>query len=104
MVKFEDKERAEGWGVIGNWEKYFNDPALDRLAEITIDLATETWTAMDRQKITEWILESKGYLQPNEVDDFQPTQEQEALLTEQRNQFISQIFQGLLRNTTESAE
>jgi hypothetical protein len=54
------ENRPEGWGIVGNWQQYFDDPALDRLAEITMDLAATTWTLLDRQKVTEWILEEKA--------------------------------------------
>ena len=92
------ENRPEGWGIVGNWQQYFDDPALDKLAEITMDLAATTWTLIDRQKITEWILEEKGYLENAEIDTFQPSEDQEKELTEARNQFISDILNGLTRS------
>ena len=93
-----EQDRPEGWGVIGDWRQYFNDPAMDRLAEMVMDLAAATWTSIDRQRVLEWILESKGQLSPGEIDDYQPTEEQEKLLTTERNAFVAQILEGLARH------
>ena len=91
------QERPEGWGVIGDWRQYFDDPAMDYMAKMVVDLAAATWTAIDRQRVTEWILESRGQLQPGEIDSYEPTEEQEKQLTEERNAFVAGILKGFTK-------
>ncbi len=89
--------RPEGWGVIGDWQTYFNDPAVDRLAEMVLDLAAATWTVMDRQRILEWQLQRSGQLQPGQLDDYRPTEEEERELSAERNAFMSRLLGSLTR-------
>jgi len=92
-----DPERPDGWGVIGDWQSYFNDPAVDRLVEMVTDLAATTWTLMDRQRILEWELQRRGHLDSGRIDTYQPTEEEERQLTEQRNAFMSRLLSSLTR-------
>ena len=92
-----DADRPEGWGVIGDWRTYFNDPAIDRLAEMVTELAAATWTLMDRQRILEWELERRTGLSPGVVDSYRPTEEEERQLSAERNAFMSRLLGGLTR-------
>lgn len=91
------QDRPDGWGVIGDWRQYFSDPAMGYMAKMVVDLAAETWTVVDRQRVTEWILESRGQFQPGEIDAFVPTDEQQAQLSEERNAFVARILEGFAK-------
>jgi hypothetical protein len=93
------QERPDGWGVIGDWRQYFSDPAMDYMAKMVVDLAAATWTTIDRQRVTEWILESRGQLRPGEVDSYTPSEEQEKQLSEERNAFVAGILEGFTKAT-----
>ena len=61
------------------------------MAKLVVDLAAETWTVVDRQRVMEWVLASRGQLQPGEIDGLVPTDEQEARLSDERNAFVARI-------------
>ena len=52
---------------------------------------------MDRQRILEWELQRRGHLDPGRIDTYQPTEEEERQLTEQRNAFMSRLLSSLTR-------
>ena len=92
--------RQKGWGIPGFWRQYFKDPELQSLASIVVELAAATWISMDRQQIMEWLLEARGALLADEIDRYQPTEEQKKILSEKRDAFMAQVFneQSLLKS------
>ena len=92
-----DRDQVEGWGVRGDWRQYFSDPAQQTLADMVVDLMAATWTLIDRQRVLEFILESRALIRPGEIDAFQPTVDQERQLTSERDSLIAQVLDGITR-------
>ncbi len=61
------------------------------MAKLVVDIAAETWNVVDRQRVMEWVLASRGQLQPGDLAGFVPTDEQEARLSDERNAFVAQV-------------
>lgn len=55
---------------------FLNDPAVERVLNITMAVATELAVARERIDTLERILESKGIISRKEIEDFVPTDAQ----------------------------
>jgi hypothetical protein len=55
---------------------FFDDPAVERVLNIAMAVATEVAVVRERMDTIERLLESKGLLTQQEIEDFIPTDEQ----------------------------
>jgi hypothetical protein len=55
---------------------FFNDPAVERVLNITMAVATELAVTRERLDTVERLLESKGLLNRADIETFAPTPEQ----------------------------
>jgi hypothetical protein len=55
---------------------FFNDPAVERVLNISMAIATEVAVVRERLDTLERLLEAKGVLQQKEIEAFVPTDEQ----------------------------
>ncbi len=55
---------------------FFNDPAVERVLNIAMAVATEVAVVRERMDTIERLLEQKGILQQSEIEAFVPTDEQ----------------------------
>ncbi len=55
---------------------FFNDPAVERVLNIAMAVATEVAVVRERMDSIERLLEQKGILQQSEIEAFVPTDEQ----------------------------
>jgi hypothetical protein len=76
---------------------YFKDPAIDKVMSIVIELAAEVHVLKDRNRILEKLLQQKGQLSPDEIDNWQPSPEEIADNNRERDEFLAR----LLRDVTE---
>lgn len=74
---------------------FFNDPALDRAMGVIMDLAAELYVTRDRLRCLERVLELKGLLEPGRLDSYQPTEEERAAITADRDAFVAHLMQHM---------
>jgi hypothetical protein len=75
--------------------QYFDDPAIDKLAAIVVELAAQVWVLKDRERILEMQLEKKGQISRADIDYYQPTDEEQDEIRKERDQFISRLFKDI---------
>jgi hypothetical protein len=72
---------------------FFNDPAVERVLNIAMAVATEVAVVRERLDTIERLLESKGVLQQKEIEAFVPTDEQ----AEERQMWHARYAARILR-------
>ncbi len=77
-------------------QRFFDDPATDRLMGVVFSLATELQVLRDRVAVLELQLEKTAGLQRTALDGFVPTQEQQAALTRDREAYVAHVLAPLL--------
>lgn len=75
--------------------QYFDDPNLDRVMAVVITMANELWVTKDRLMILERLLAKRGSVTPEEVDHYQPTDEEKHALEVARKAYIARVLSGL---------
>jgi hypothetical protein len=79
---------------------FFNDPAVERVLNITMAIATELAVARERVDTLERLLENKGVLTRAEIEAFDPNSEQ----AEQRQRWHAEYIARILRIVQQEME
>lgn len=93
-----DEQTPEG-GVpsAGDHPHYFNDPILDCLTNMVLELAAEVWVNRERMLVFEQLLGEQDLISVDAVEDFTPSEEQQGSLREERDRFIAGIMREIRR-------
>ncbi len=75
--------------------QYFNDPAIDKLAAVVVELAAQVWVMKDRARIIEGMLERGERVTAEAIDHFEPSDEEQQSLRKERDDFISRLFREI---------
>jgi hypothetical protein len=70
----------------------FNDPAIDTLLSLVLSLGSEVYVLRDRMRLIEKLLESKGAISRSDIEEYQPTPEEEEAIRKEADAFISRLF------------
>lgn len=81
---------------------FFSDPAIDKVLNMTITLASEVWALRERLSALEGVQVRQGSLSTTDVDDYEFTPEQEERIGAQRREFIENLFR-VLQETVDAA-
>lgn len=83
---------------------FFSDPAIDKVLNMTITLASEVWALRERLTAMEAVQVRQGALSPDEIDEYEFTPEQEERLGAERREFIANLFRVLQEQVEAAAE
>jgi hypothetical protein len=78
--------------IRGGRPYFFADPAIDKVLNMVLTLASEVWTLRERVIAMEAIGATRGAFQPGEVDAFEFPPDLEAKLAADRKEFIEALF------------
>ncbi len=81
----------------GDNPHYFNDPILDCLTNMLLELAAEVWVSRERSQIVEHLLEQQNLLTRDAVEKFVPSEEQQQRLREERDRFVGNLMGEIKR-------
>ncbi len=79
----------------GKLPQYFQDPITDRLLSIAITLTEELSVMRDRLDTVERLIEKNNLFEQEEIDQFEITEELNAIRSERREAYISRVFRSL---------
>lgn len=88
--------------IRGGRPYFFADPAIDKVLNMVVVLASEVWTLRERLMAMEAIQVSRGGLKAGEVDRFEFKPEDEANLAAQRKEYIDSLFRVLAEQVDEA--
>ena len=79
---------------------WLGDEMLDRMMNVIMGLAEELYVTRDRLKVMERVLESRGALGRDELNNWKPDQNQQDEILSDRNAFIKAILGRALDKPT----
>ena len=87
--------------VKGDWDKavYLDNPHTDNLMSAVLNLGAEFWAMRRRQMVVEKLLDQKGTISRAAIEAYNPTEEERAAWTAERDDFIERTFSVLTRVT-----
>lgn len=88
--------------IRGGRPYFFADPAIDKVLNMVVVLASEVWTLRERLMAMEAIQVTRGGLKAGEIDRFEFKPEDEANLAAQRKEYIDSLFRVLAEQVDEA--
>jgi len=76
---------------------FLQDPLVDALMQVVIELGAETWVTRRRMLVLEKVLAERGLLAPDMVETFTPSAEDEALWRQERDRMLKSVYAALAR-------
>lgn len=96
--KFPDEQTPEGGTELAGADPiYLQDPVLDSTVRMVVELAAQVWVERERRISLETLLESRGIVTREAIENFVPDAAQAAALKAERSRFIEDIFKELRR-------
>ena len=77
---------------------FLSNAALDNVTSAVIALGGEFWALQKRMNVVEVLLEDKGSVTKDMIENYRPSDAQNAAWEEQRDRFIKRVY-GFLQNT-----
>lgn len=81
--------------IKGRNPHFFDDPNIDRLLTMVMELASEVSVLRDRLDTHERLANEKGVYSENDIEDFKPTDDVVAARSEWRGKFLDRLLRGL---------
>jgi hypothetical protein len=81
---------------------FFDNPAIDNLIAVTLELGAELWVQRERMRIVEKLLAEKGVVTPELIEQYQPGAEELARSRAERDAFVNRIFGAFARQTVKA--
>ncbi|MFZ9873316.1 MAG: hypothetical protein ACO329_08325 [Steroidobacteraceae bacterium] len=88
--------------IRGGRPYFFADPAIDKVLNMVVVLASEVWTLRERLMAMEAIQVTRGGLKAGEIDRFEFKPDDEANLAAQRKEYIDSLFRVLAEQVDEA--
>ena len=93
-----DEQTPEGGTPIAGANPiYLQDPVLDATVRMVVELAAQVWVERERRITLETLLESRGLVMREAIEQFKPDAAQAAALKAERARFIEDVFKELRR-------
>lgn len=89
--------------IRGGRSYFFSDPAIDKVLNMVVTLASEVWTLRERLAAMEALQVDRGVLGAGAVDEHEFSADDEARLGVQRKEFIDGLFR-ILQEEVAAAE
>ena len=81
---------------------FFDNPAIDNLITVTMELGAELWVQRERMRIIERILAEKGVVTAELIEQYTPSAEETAAVRAERDAFVQRLFGAFARETVKA--
>lgn len=81
---------------------FFDNPAIDNLIAVTLELGAELWLQRERMRILEKLLADKGLVAADLIEQYQPDDAELARNRAERDAFVNRIFGAYARQTVKA--
>jgi hypothetical protein len=76
---------------------YFLDhPTVDKVMKVVMALAQEAYITRDRLALIEKKLDENGVVYSKDLDEYDPTKEEQAIINQRRDEFVDSILKPLV--------
>ena len=76
---------------------YLQDPVLDATVRMLVELSAQVWIERERRLTLEALLETRGLVTREAIEQFTPDEGQRARVKAERDRFIEDVFKELRR-------
>ena len=73
-------------------QKFFEDPAMDRLVTATLSLAAEVQVLRDRQQALEGVLRRRGLDLAAEIEAWEPDEAERSALEAEQDRYVRAVL------------
>jgi hypothetical protein len=78
---------------------YFLDhPNIDKVMKVVMALAQETYVNRDRLALVEKILDDQGVLRREDLDRYQPSDDEQRAIEARRDDFVTSILRPIVED------
>lgn len=81
--------------IKGRNPHFYDDPNIDRLLTMIMELASEVSVLRDRLDTHERVAASKGIYTQDDIEDYRPSEEEAKERAAQRGKFLDRLLKGL---------
>lgn len=86
-----------GTPLAGEHPVYLPDPVVDAAVRMLVELSAQLWIERERRLVTEQLLEARGILQREEIEQFKPDADTLATIRYERSRYLESVFKELRR-------
>ena len=79
----------------GRRPAFFDDPGLDQLVSIVLELASELWVVRERLYVLEAVAADQGLALRHAIESWKPSPEQQSELADMRRRMLEEMFRTL---------
>lgn len=76
---------------------FLQDPVIDSLLQIVVELGAQTWITRRRLLVLERVVVERGLLDAEAVETYQPSEQDEALWRAERDRLCQTVYAALTR-------
>jgi hypothetical protein len=76
----------------GKRSVFFDDPAIDQIMTFILELSAEVSVVYDRLDTVERLLDKKGTINRQDIEDFRPTEEVDTQRNIRRESYLKRVF------------
>ena len=76
---------------------YLQDPVVDAAIRMLVEVSAQLWVECERRWVTEQLLEQRGVLSREEIEQFKPNAEGLAAIRAERSRYLESVFKELRR-------
>jgi hypothetical protein len=81
---------------------FFDNPAIDNLIAVTMELGAELWVQRERMRNIEKILAEKGVLTAELFEQCTPSEQEAVAARTERDAFVQRLFGAFARETVKA--
>lgn len=86
-----------GTPLVGEHPVYLPDPVVDAAIRMLVELSAQLWIERERRLVTERLLQAKGLLAREEIEQFKPDEVELAAIRAERSRYLEDVFKELRR-------
>ena len=78
---------------------FFENPAIDHLIAVTLELGAELWIQRERMRIIEKLLAGNGVVTASMIEEYRPDEAELAASRSERDAFVNRVYGAFARET-----
>jgi hypothetical protein len=81
---------------------FFDQPAIDNLIAVTLELGAELWVQRERTRVIEKLLAERGVVTAEMIEQYQASDAELAQTRSERDAFVNRLFGAFARETVKA--
>jgi len=78
---------------------FFDNPAIDNLMAVTMELGAELWVQKERMRVIERLLAERGVVTAEAIEQYSMSAEEAARVQTERDAFVRRLYAAFTRDT-----